>query len=90
MVGEADHQGIAQPVPVLTRRLDQRRDLIRRQILVAVAAVGGIRLAANSLLFDGPDATLALTAKYNLRCVRAGNFGAWRAVACREPVLKRR
>jgi hypothetical protein len=54
MIGEADHQSITKPVPILARRLDQERHLIRRQILLAVGAVVGVRLATtNSLLFDG-------------------------------------
>jgi hypothetical protein len=40
-------------MPVLARRFDQGRDLVWGEILLAVAAVRGVRLAANSLLFVG-------------------------------------
>jgi len=46
MVGHRNHQRIAQAVPVLPGRLDQRLNLILRDVLVTFAAVLGVSLAA--------------------------------------------
>jgi hypothetical protein len=49
--GSVEYRIRRMPFLVLARSLDQDRNLIRCQILLAIAAVRGIGLAANSLLF---------------------------------------
>ena len=52
VIGYRDHQGVTEPVPPGPGGLNDRGHLIRRQVLVAVAAVVRIGLAPDSMHFS--------------------------------------